>query len=264
MEPSNRKELHRIAQAEYTEIREKIPSNLAVLSSPKLLVLPDRFMGKLGGAAAIYFWLCVSPTLLKAPQEVRQAVIAHEWGHIASGHCNATIGALVMALLYVLNTLATPPGTFWPAVNLVLLGMIGAVLYWALNGLREFEADNVAADAVGAKNMAYGLRWIVEKMRAGEQTELVQERLRRLDERAEREKAGASTFKPLKAWPIDFAGFTTSGQIEARINDIEPRVRRGHEDLCWATWEIEKLRELQWELEAGSSEERPEGRRAEG
>lgn len=251
MEMPNRKELQRIAQAEYTEIREKIPSNLAVLSSPKLLVLPDRFMAKLGGAAAIYFWLCVSPTLLKAPQEVRQAVIAHEWGHIASGHCNATIGSLVMALLYVLITLATPPGYFWPAVNLVLLGMIGAVLYWALNGLREFEADDKAADAVGAKNMAYGLRWIVDKMRAGEQTELVVERLRRLDERAEQEDIEARKWRPLKAWPIDFAGFTTADQIIERIEELKPRVRRGHEDICWAAWEIERLTALLYTGEIG-------------
>lgn len=262
MEPSNRKELHRIAQAEYTEIREKIPSNLAVLSSPKLLVLPDRFMAKLGGAAAIYFWLCVSPTLLKAPQEVRQAVIAHEWGHIASGHCNATIGSLVMALLYVLITLATPPGYFWPAVNLVLLGMIGAVLYWALNGLREFEADEKAADAVGAKNMAYGLRWIVDKMRAGEQTDLVRERLRRLDERATREDARANKRRPMKAWPVDFAGFVTAEQVRARLAEIEPLVLRGHEDICWAAWEVEQLRPLLWDLEAGSSDEATEERRA--
>lgn len=240
----DRKELQRIAQAEYTEIREKVPSKLAVLSSPKLLVLPDRFMAKLGGAAAIYFWLCVSPTLLKAPQDVRKAVIAHEWGHIASGHCNATIGSLVMALLYVFLTLATPPGTFWPAVNLVLLGMIGAVLYWALNGLREFEADEKAADAVGAEGMAHALRWIVNKMRAGVQTELVQERLRRLDERAEREDGESGKWRPMKAWPIDFAGFTTADQIIARIEELEPRVRRGHEDICWAAWEIERLTAL--------------------
>ncbi len=255
MEPSNRKKLHRMAQAEYTEIREKIPSNLAVLSSPKLLVLPDRFMAKLGGAAAIYFWLCVSPTLLKAPQEVRQAVIAHEWGHIASGHCNATIGSLVMALLYVLITLATPPGYFWPAVNLVLLGMIGAVLYWALNGLREFEADDKAADAVGAKNMAYGLRWIVDKMRAGEQTELVRERLRRLDERAERESTQDVEQGPLKAWPIDFAGFATADEITARIEALQPRVRRGHEDICWAAWEIERLTALLHTGEIGDGQD---------
>lgn len=258
----DRKELQRIAQAEYTEIREKVPSKLAVLSSPKLLVLPDRFMAKLGGAAAIYFWLCVSPTLLKAPQDVRQAVIAHEWGHIASGHCNATIGSLVMALLYVLITLATPPGTFWPAVNLVLLGMIGAVIYWALNGLREFEADEKAAEAVGARNMAHALRWIVNKMRDGVQTDLVQERLRRLDERVAREDAESGTWHPMKARPVDFAGFTTAEQVQARLQEIEPLVLRGHEDICWAAWEAEQLRVLLWDLEAGSSDEATEERRA--
>lgn len=248
----NRKELQRIAQAEYTEIREKVPSKLAILSSPKLMVLPDRFMAKLGGAAAIYFWLCVSPILLEAPKDVRKAVIAHEWGHMASGHCNATIASLVMALLYVFLTLATPPGTFWPAVNLVLLGMIGAVIYWALNGLREFEADEKAADAIGARNMAHALRWIVDKMRDGEQTELVRERLRRLDERAKREEDNAGDgWKPLKAWPIDFAGFTSVEQITTRISELESRVRRGHEDICWATWEIERLTALLHTGEAG-------------
>lgn len=258
----DRKELQRIAQAEYTEIRGKVPSKLAVLSSPKLLVLPDRFMAKLGGAAAIYFWLCVSPTLLKAPQDVRRAIIAHEWGHIASGHCNATIGSLVMALLYVLITMATPPGTFWPAVNLVLLGMIGAVIYWALNGLREFEADEKAADAVGAKSMAHALRWIVIRMRGGVQTDLVQERLRKLDERAEREDKAAGVWRPMKAWPVDFAGFATAEQVRARLAEIEPLVLRGHEDICWAAWEVEQLRVLLWDLETGSSEKHTEERRA--
>jgi Zn-dependent protease with chaperone function len=192
MESLDRKQLHAIAQQEYTEIREKVPSKLAVLSSPKLLVLPEKFMARMGGAAAIYFWLCVSPTLLNAPKDVRQAVIAHEWGHIASGHCNATIGSLIGALLYVLISLATPPGSFWPLVNLVLLGLMFSAIFWALHGHRELEADEKAADAVGAANMAHGLRWIVDRMRNGEQTDLVKERLRRLDARAAAEAASAT------------------------------------------------------------------------
>lgn len=257
MEP-DLKELQRVAQAEYTEIRELVPSKLAILSSPKLLVLPDRFLARHGGAAAIYFWLCLSPVLLHAPANVRKAVIAHEWGHIASGHCNATIASLVMALLYVLGTLASPPGTFWPAVNLVLLGMIGAVLYWALNREREFEADEKAAAVVGALDMAHALRWMVEKMRNGEQSELVAERLRRLDARWMREHRERS----MKAWPVDFAGFTSAEQVRARLAVVEPRVRHGHEDICWAAWEVEQLRPLLWDFEAGVDRDAAEERHA--
>lgn len=187
MDTPKMKELHAIAQTEFDAIRVKLPSKLAVLASPKLVVLPDRFMAKLGGAAAIYFWTCVGPKLLAAPPEVRRAVIAHEWGHVASGHCNATIGALVGALLYVLITMATPPGYFWPAVNIVILGMTFLGLYWALHGKRELEADDLASMAVGAAGMAYALRWIIDHMRDGEQNEMVRERLRRLDQRAAEE-----------------------------------------------------------------------------
>lgn len=175
-------ELRAIAQREFAAIRGRVPSRLALLSGRKLLVLPDRFMTKLGGAAAIYGWVCVSPELLKAPPAVRQAIIAHEWGHIACGHCNATIAALVGALLYGVITTSTGPGFFWPAVNLANLCVIALALRWALHPKREFEADAKGAEAVGEASMAYALRWIVDRMNAGDVTESVAARLRRLDQ----------------------------------------------------------------------------------
>lgn len=49
---------------------------------------------------------------------------------------------------------------------------------------------------------------------------------------------------PMKAWPVDFSGFTTAEQIFDRIEVLQPRVLRGHEDVCWASWEIERLHAL--------------------
>lgn len=45
----------------------------------------------------------------------------------------------------------------------------------------------------------------------------------------------------MRAWPVDFAGFSTAEQVIDRIHALTPLVWRGHEDLCWAAWEIEQL-----------------------
>lgn len=74
-------ELRAIAQAEFAAFRRQTGRGRAYLSSPRLVVLPDRFMARFGGGAAIWRWTCVCPALLQAPADVRRAVIAHEWGH---------------------------------------------------------------------------------------------------------------------------------------------------------------------------------------
>lgn len=48
----------------------------------------------------------------------------------------------------------------------------------------------------------------------------------------------------MKAWPVDFSGFTDSGAIIARIDELRPQVMRGSVDLCWAAWEIEELEQM--------------------
>lgn len=182
------KELRAIAQREFAAIRGRVPSRLALLSGRKLLVLPDRFMTRLGGAAAIYGWVCVSPELLKAPPAVRQAIIAHEWGHIACGHCNATLAGLVGVLIYGVISSTTGPGFFWPAVNLAILSIITVAMLWAIHPRREFEADARGAEAVGMASMAAALRWIVDRMNGGVVTDAVAARLDKL-----KEPAGASS-----------------------------------------------------------------------
>lgn len=48
-------------------------------------------------------------------------------------------------------------------------------------------------------------------------------------------------WRPMRAWPVDFAGFSTAEQVIDRIHALTPLVWRGHEDLCWAAWEIDQL-----------------------
>lgn len=45
----------------------------------------------------------------------------------------------------------------------------------------------------------------------------------------------------MRTWPVDFSGFTTVEQIFDRMDALEPEVLRGHEDICWASWEIDNL-----------------------
>jgi len=185
----NLTELQQAAQVEFNEIRSRVPNRLAIHASPRLVILPDRFMRKRGGAAAVYFWLCLSPQILAAPPTVRKAIIAHEWGHIAEGHANAMTIALIGLALYGLITLLSPPGLLWPTINLAILAVMAVGIAWALHRTREFEADAVAADAVGAAAVAEALRWNSATLFSGEQSDDMRERLRRLDARADRERS---------------------------------------------------------------------------
>ncbi len=174
-------ELHAIAQAELTEFRRQTGQGRAYLSSPRLVVLSDRFMRRFGGAAAIWRWTCICPALLHAPTDVRQAVIAHEWGHANAGHCLATMGSLALGLIYSVSTWVAPASWGWVSFNMALLGVICWVLLWVIQPLREFEADAIAARLVGPATMAKGIRWVVDHMRDGKPTETVVGRLAKLD-----------------------------------------------------------------------------------
>ncbi len=174
-------ELRAIAQAEFTEFRRQTGQGRAYLSSPRLVILSDRFMRRFGGAAAIWRWTCICPALLHAPADVRQAVIAHEWGHVNAGHCLVTMGSLVLGLIYVLSTWYAPKEWGWVAFNIGLLGVICLMLFWVIHPKREFEADAIAARLVGPATMAKGIRWVVDRMRDGNSTETVVGRLAKLD-----------------------------------------------------------------------------------
>lgn len=184
-------ELRAIAQAELAEFRRQTGQGRAYLSSPRLMIFSDRFMRRFGGAAAIWRWTCICPALLHAPADVRQAVIAHEWGHANAGHCLGTMGALALGLLYSLSTWIAPATWAWVAFNITLLAVICGVLLWVIQPMREFEADAIAARLVGSATMAKGIRWVVDRMRDGKQNENVVARLAKLD--AESNGDGSNT-----------------------------------------------------------------------
>jgi peptidase M48-like protein len=176
-------ELARAGQSDLTRFRQQTGRGAAWLTSGRLVVLPDWLMDRLGGAAAIYCWICISPRILAAPDQVRRAVIAHEWGHAVSGHCLAMMAAIVSAVIYAAVTLAAPAGSIGVGIFAIgLLGSMTILMLWALGGKREFEADAVAVELVGAADLAQALRWVVTNMRSGVQTDSIAERLRQLED----------------------------------------------------------------------------------
>ena len=53
--------------------------------------------------------------------------------------------------------------------------------------------------------------------------------------------------KRQRAWPVDFSGYDTSEAIIDRLEVLRPLVWRGHEDICWVSWEIERLTAMLFE-----------------
>lgn len=173
--------LEATAQAEFLDFRGRTGRGWAYFSSPRLVVLPDRLMARFGGAASIWRWTCVCPKLLQAPAEVRQAILAHEWGHARSGHCLATTSAFAVALLYAYISETQPSTGPWLALNIALLLLVGSAVLWTIMPGREFEADDVAAKLLGPVQVVHGIRWIVDHLRDGVQSDAIIARLDRLD-----------------------------------------------------------------------------------
>lgn len=167
------------AQTEYDSIRQQAPSPKALLISHRLVVLPNRVLAMHGGAAVIYGWLCVSPKLLGAPASVRNAILAHEWGHVASGHHLATIGAFSVALVYALAT-ALPQGWPWNVASTACYVTSGGLLVWAMLPTREAEADALASRLVGPAALLAALRWLRDNVHGGQSTKGADLRMARL------------------------------------------------------------------------------------
>lgn len=174
-------EKHVQAQGEFEHLRAQLPHFPTKLASAKLRVLSETFMAKRGGAAAIYGWTCISERMLQAPDEVRRAVIAHECGHIAAGHCLVSKLALAVALIYGIRTFGEPSTGMNIAINIALLVLVTGLTAWSLRDKREYEADALAAAVVGPAAMAQAIRWVIENYRQGVYDDTIKERLRRLD-----------------------------------------------------------------------------------
>lgn len=129
--------------------------------TPRLIVRRCNGTDRSGGAIAIASLIVVDGSLLTAPVDVRQAVLAHELGHIRLGHTAAMSSAFVAAALYAASSILNPPTPVWVLVNCALLCALGAFALWATRPAREFEADRYAATIVGREAVARALRWSI-------------------------------------------------------------------------------------------------------
>jgi Zn-dependent protease with chaperone function len=129
--------------------------------APRLIVLTRNGTDRSGGAIAIGTLIVADARLTSAPVDVRQAVLAHELGHIRLGHTAAMSAAFVAAALYATSTVLNPPTPLWVLVNCALLCALGAFALWATRPAREFEADRYAAMIVGRESVARALRWSI-------------------------------------------------------------------------------------------------------
>lgn len=129
------------------------------LIAPRLIVRASAIADRSGGALAIGLLIFADSRLASAPIDVRQAVLAHELGHIRLGHTAAMSAAFLAAVLYAASTLVNPPTALWVTVNCTLLAVVAASALWATRPAREFEADQYAAGIVGKPAVARALRW---------------------------------------------------------------------------------------------------------
>lgn len=56
----------------------------------------------------------------------------------------------------------------------------------------------------------------------------------------------------MRTWPVDFSGFTDVQAITERLEYLQTRVWRGHEDICWASWEVEQLNSILLDMQCSS------------
>lgn len=129
--------------------------------TPRLIVRTSAGTDRAGGAIAIGPAIVADARLASAPIDVRQAVLAHELGHIRLGHTAAMSAAFVAAALYAASSILNPPTPVWVLVNCALLCALGAFALWATRPAREFEADRYAARIVGREAVARALRWSI-------------------------------------------------------------------------------------------------------
>lgn len=176
------------AQSDYERIRACRPGACAWHASPRLVVLPDRMMCRLGGAAVVYRWTCVCPALLRAPRRVRRAILAHEWGHVVRGHSLATCASLVLVAAFIVSfALTSAEAVLQPLANLLILAVAAGMSWWALHPGREYEADDVALSIVHADELWDGLAWACLRFRDGRVPVSLEARLGRLAEASRRE-----------------------------------------------------------------------------
>jgi Zn-dependent protease with chaperone function len=158
--------------SDYSTMRRRHPSAFGLFARSRPIVMSDKAMKRFGGAAVIYGFTFVARGVVDAPESVRAALLAHEWGHIARGHSFATLLSLVLLAAYI----AAPS----PPFALAVLCLLAPCVLWQINPARELEADAVAVQLVGAANVADALEWAVARYAAGEPTPTITKRLAKI------------------------------------------------------------------------------------
>ena len=125
-------------------------------------------MRRAGGAAVSYRWTCIGPDVVAAPPDVRRALLAHEVGHVASGHGLAAIASIMLLGAFIASSSS--------ALSLLVLCLLAALMAYLLHPAREYEADDVATTLVGTAALRRALEW------AGAADAAVSRRLMRLGE----------------------------------------------------------------------------------
>lgn len=149
-------------------LRHRRPSVFGLLAWPTPIVLSDRVMQRFGGAAVVYGFTFIGLAVAGAPEAIRGALLAHEWGHIARGHSFAALLSLVL----LAACLASPP-----LQALIVMCFLAMCVLWLVHPSRELEADQVAEQLVGASNMVAALEWAVAHYAGGHAAPAVAKRI---------------------------------------------------------------------------------------
>jgi Zn-dependent protease with chaperone function len=92
-----------------------------------------------------------------------RGTLAHELGHIKSGHSKKEKNSLLVfvpAVLFLLISSMSPRVSEFSIGIMVLLFLVGLLVWSLLSWNREFEADDEAAECVGQCDMTRGLHEI--------------------------------------------------------------------------------------------------------
>jgi Zn-dependent protease with chaperone function len=142
---------------------ERINASSKALIKPALVFLPAWWPSS--NAAFVYFQTTfIGSGLVRAPQEVRAYVLAHELAHIRLRHTMGQVYYWLAALVAIGLSSAAPQRLAMIPMALVL----ASTAAWLFGGeeRREFEADDEAAAMCGDAAVIKGLLWM-EKRRSG-------------------------------------------------------------------------------------------------
>lgn len=146
---------------ELAALVEQSPAFLTRFIKPRLIFLPEWWPTKFN-AWAYGPCIFIAPGLKNAPDNVRQYILGHEYGHI---YCNHTV--LHLTYWLTLFTLIIGEVAHLPllkGLSLLLLTLITlSICTPSLAKKREFEADAVALSLLGKKVVLSGSVWMANK-----------------------------------------------------------------------------------------------------